>query len=200
MLQEEGWVVCRVFKKKLTTVRKMDEHEPLCNWYDGQVSFMPDFESPRQITHDRYSCKQELDQLQHFRPHERYLQLPQLERLKVQHSAASVSCSSAVPYVYEHSSTITQEDRMQHSSRALHLDFLEEAADQVNDWQVLEKFVASQLSQDNEDAAVNKETRCSNDQVLEHINMLCDDLRRPDHVASESTSISSLSCQTDLWK
>lgn len=183
MLQEEGWVVCRVFKKRLTTVRKMDEHEPLSNWNDGQVSFLPDFEMPRQITHDpntpfhnhRYSCKQELDQLQHFGPHKRFLQLPQIVGPKVQHSAASVSCSSLVPYGFEHSSMLTQEDKLQHRSQALHLkalhggssisstnNFLEQAVNQVNDWQVLDEFVASQLSQDNQESAV-KEMRYSND-------------------------------------
>lgn len=220
MLQEEGWVVCRVFKKRLTTVRKMDEHEPVCNWYDGQVSFLPDFKSPRQITHDpytpffnhQYSSKQELDQLQHFRPHERYYQLPQLViRPEDQDSAASVSCKSVFPYGFEHSSIITQENKLQHSNQALHPkelygghsvssnnNFLEQAVDQVTDWQVLDEFVASQFGQDNQDSASNKETRCSNDQLLEH--MLCNDLRRPDPVGFESTTISTVSCQIDPWK
>lgn len=73
--------------------------------------------------------------------------------------------------------------------------------DQVTDWQVLDKFVASQLGQDNQDATTNNETTCSNDQVLDHINMLCNDLKRTDdHAASESNSLSAMSCQIDLWK
>lgn len=218
--QEEGWVVCRVFKKRLTTVRKMDEHEPMCNWYDDQVSFMPDFESPRQISHEpytafrnhQYSCKQELDQLQYFRPHERYFQLPQLESPRVPHSAAGLSSGSVVPYGFEHFSTLTQEEQMQHSNQTQNLRSLygssssnniihEHAVDQVTDWQVLDKFVASQLGQDNQDATTSKETTCSNDQVLEHINMLCNDMKRTDdHAASESNSLSAMSCQMDLWK
>ncbi|CAI0547312.1 unnamed protein product [Linum tenue] len=37
---EEGWVVCRVFKKKITTVRKMNDHDSSSSlyWYDDQVS------------------------------------------------------------------------------------------------------------------------------------------------------------------
>lgn len=188
--------MCRVFKKRLTTVRKMDEHEPLSNWYDDQVSLLPDFESRRQITDNtytpfhnvqNYTCKQELGQLQHFRPHERCLQLPQLERQEVPHSAASVSFSPVVPYGFEHPLMLTQEDKLQHCS-------------QFTDWQVLDNFVASQLGQDNQDTDVSK-TRCSNDQVLELINLLCNDLRKQDHVAlAESTSMSTLSCQSDLWK
>ncbi|WOG86242.1 hypothetical protein DCAR_0205443 [Daucus carota subsp. sativus] len=125
--QEEGWVVCRVFKKRLTTVRKMDEHEPLSNWYDDQIRLLPDFESRRQITDNpytpfhndqNYTCKQELGQLQHFRSHERYLQPPQLEGQEVLHSAASVSFSSGVPYGFEQSLMLTQEDyKLQHCSQ-----------------------------------------------------------------------------------
>ncbi|XP_062092152.1 NAC domain-containing protein 7-like [Humulus lupulus] len=45
--QEEGWVVCRVFKKKIaTTSMRRSEHESPC-WYNDQVSFMPDLESPK---------------------------------------------------------------------------------------------------------------------------------------------------------
>ncbi|KAL1292562.1 hypothetical protein HN51_053137 [Arachis hypogaea] len=39
--QEEGWVVCRVFKKRVTSImRKMSDHDsPSCTWYDDS-SFM----------------------------------------------------------------------------------------------------------------------------------------------------------------
>ncbi|KAL4374861.1 hypothetical protein AHAS_Ahas05G0224100 [Arachis hypogaea] len=38
---EEGWVVCRVFKKRVTSIiRKMSGHDsPFCTWYDDS-SFM----------------------------------------------------------------------------------------------------------------------------------------------------------------
>ncbi|CAI0547235.1 unnamed protein product [Linum tenue] len=35
---DEGWVVCRVFKKKITTVRKKSDHDPSACLYDDQVS------------------------------------------------------------------------------------------------------------------------------------------------------------------
>lgn len=203
--------MCRVFKKRLTTVRKMDEHEPLC-WYDDQVSFMPDFDSPSQIPqpytpyhNHQYPCKQELE-LQYYRPHERFLQLPHLESPKVPQlsAAASASCNSVTPYGFEQSSTLTQEEHMQQNNQAALIinalygsNNIEQAVDQVTDWRVLDKFVASQLSQDQVDT---KEGACSNVQVAEQINMLCNDLKGPDQVASESTSISTLSCQIDLWK
>ncbi|KAG2677558.1 hypothetical protein I3843_12G105000 [Carya illinoinensis] len=48
--QEEGWVVCRVFKKRMTAMRKAGEYESLYNWYEEQVSFVPELDSPRNNT------------------------------------------------------------------------------------------------------------------------------------------------------
>lgn len=188
--------MCRVFKKRLTTVRRMDEQEPL-SWYDDNVSFMPDFDHspPTQTTHPNYtssfrnhphySCKQELE-LQYYNtpPHERFLQLPQLESPKFPHSATS--CNSVViPYGFEQSSTLTQEEHLHQHSQALNLSNIygttniEQAVEQVTDWQVLDKFVASQLGQDHHQDAT-KEPNCSNAQI------------------SESSALST--CQIDLWK
>ncbi|XP_059643970.1 NAC domain-containing protein 7-like [Cornus florida] len=208
--QEEGWVVCRVFKKRLATVRKMGEHESPC-WYDDQVSFMPDFDSPRQISQPyasyqhHYPCKQELE-LQYNMSHDAFLQLPQLESPQVQQSVAGVSCNSVVPYGFDsnngstlQSSTLTQEEHVnnQQNKNSLYGNNNEQAVDQVTDWRVLDKFVASQLSQ--EDAA--KETTYSNAasfQVAEHLNMLSESKRQES--ASEYASMSTPSCQIDLWK
>ncbi|KAK3038471.1 hypothetical protein RJ639_029769 [Escallonia herrerae] len=186
--QEEGWVVCRVFKKRMTTVRKMDEHDSLC-WYDDQVSFMPDFDSPRRASnpftsyHNHYSCKQELDQLQYNIPHDHFLQLPHLESPKVPQSAASASCSSVAPYNFERNNA--------------YCNNIEQGVDQVTDWRVLDKFVASQLSQ--EDATTKEITYTNASMPAEHINMLINDSKRQE-MASECTSISTSSCQIDLWK
>ncbi|KAK9276419.1 hypothetical protein L1049_005952 [Liquidambar formosana] len=217
--QEEGWVVCRVFKKRMPTMRKMGEHESP-SWYDDQVSFMPDLDSPTQISqpyttyhhqhHHHYSCKQELE-LQYNMPHDTFLQLPQLESPKVLQSAASVSCNSVVPYGFDRnngstnlqSSTITQEELM-HQCYQQNLNSLyssnnnEQAVDQVTDWRLLDKFVASQLSQ--EDAS--KETNYSNAAVFhvaEHMNLIVNDSKRSEF-APEYASTSASSCQIDLWK
>ncbi|XAR70425.1 hypothetical protein NMG60_11027271 [Bertholletia excelsa] len=135
--QEEGWVVCRVFKKRMATVRKMGEYGSPC-WYEDQVSFMPDFDSPRHITsqlyvtsydhnnHRHYPCKQELEL------HPKLAQEAPLQ-----------------------SSTLTQEEQPLHRSNShQNINLLynnncnEQAADQLTDWRVLDKFVASQLSQE----------------------------------------------------
>ncbi|CAI0404881.1 unnamed protein product [Linum tenue] len=53
--QEEGWVVCRVFKKKITTMRKISDHDSSLCWYDDQLSsFMQDnLDSPNSLSHQR---------------------------------------------------------------------------------------------------------------------------------------------------
>ncbi|KAA8522267.1 hypothetical protein F0562_012940 [Nyssa sinensis] len=203
--QEEGWVVCRVFKKRLPTMRKMDEHESPC-WYDDQVSFMPDFDSPRRICqpyntsyHHQYSCKQELE-LQYSMPHESFLQLPQLESPTLPLSVANVSCNSVVPYVLQ-SSKLAQEHVQrsnQQNANSIYSNNNEQAMDQVTDWRVLDKFVASQLSQ--EDAAEESSySNAASFQVAEHMNMLLNDSKRQE-LASDYASVSTPSCQIDLWK
>ncbi|PWA55213.1 No apical meristem (NAM) protein [Artemisia annua] len=207
MTQEEGWVVCRVFKKRMTTVRRMDEHDSLC-WYDEQVSFMPDYESPNRVSHPYTSNnsyqhhlpgKSELHQMQYNLPHEHsFLQLPQLESHRFQQPvAASMNASytstlqppnqeSNVNVIYGNNSNNTGEQDPQ-----------------VTDWRVLDKFVASQLSND-QDAAVNKENNYLNPasssiQMAEHMNLLLSD-SKSDEMTSEGASISTSTCQIDLWK
>ncbi|KAJ9706821.1 hypothetical protein PVL29_002009 [Vitis rotundifolia] len=214
--QAKGWVVCRVFKKRMATMRKVGEHGSPC-WYDDQVSFMPDLDSPRRISQPytsfqhHYSCKQELE-LPYNMPHDPYLQLPQLESPKLPQSAASVSCNSVAPYGFDRhngstlqSSTLTQEEHIQQSYQqnmsSLYSSNNEQAVDQVTDWRVLDKFVASQLSHDQD---ASKETNYSNAavptfHVAEHMNLLVNDSKRPE-IAQEYASTSTSSCQIDLWK
>lgn len=185
--QEEGWVVCRVFKKRITTVRRMDEHDSLC-WFDDQVSFMPNFESPRRISHHPYTsnssyhhqfpAKSELDQLHYILPQDHsFLQLPQLESPKIQQPAAAF-----LP-----------------STQQLNINLLYgshgEQDLQVTDWRVLDKFVASQLSNDQD----HSNPPPSSLQMAEQMNLLLSD-SKSDEMASECASISTSTCQVDLWK
>ncbi|XWS51604.1 hypothetical protein CRYUN_Cryun12cG0191200 [Craigia yunnanensis] len=165
MKQEEGWAVCKVFKKRITTMRKVSQHESPC-WYDDQVSFIPDLDSPEQTSqsnmayHLPYSCKKELD-LQYQVPHEHYLQLPLLESPKLlQTPGTAVSCNSMAVFGLDlnntsnlQSSSLAQEDNIRQThDQDLHALYgncsNEQAVDQVTDWRVLDKFVASQLSQE----------------------------------------------------
>ena len=172
---------------------------------------MQELESPRPISrpyashnHQHYPCKQELE-LQYNINHDGFLQLPQLESPKVPQSAASLSCSPVAPYGYDsnnngsalQSSSLTQEERIQHChQQSLHLLYgsNDQAVDQVTDWRVLDKFVASQLSHDQD---VPKETSYSN--VAEQITMLANGSRKQE-IGQEYASTSTSSCQIDPWK
>ncbi|OVA16323.1 NAC domain [Macleaya cordata] len=222
LIGERGFMLLtrllRVFKKRITTVRKMNEHESPC-WYDEQVSFMPDMDSPKRIVHGdmayhhhSYSCKQELD-LQYHMPHESFLQLPQLESPKLPQSATSISCNSVAAYGLDHvnhgstlqSSSLRQEEHIQqgHQNNMNSLynnNINEQAVDQVTDWRVLDKFVASQLS--HEDVPKDRNySNAANDifHVSDHMNMLSRQQNKQE-MAHEYASTSTSSCPIDLWK
>ncbi|XP_028762712.1 NAC domain-containing protein 7-like [Neltuma alba] len=208
--QEEGWVVCRVFKKKMTSVRRVGEYESPC-WFEDQVSLMQELESARPISqpyasnyhHHQYyvPCKQEL-QLQYnvTHPHEVFLQLPQLESPRVPYSAASLSCNSTFPYAYDSNNngsslqspnSLTQEEHTPCGTN-----------DQVTDWRVLDKFVASQLSSHQQDAS--KEASYSNNAAVLRVDgpitiQANDQPKRPEIAQQEYASTSNSSCQIDLW-
>ncbi|URD79249.1 No apical meristem (NAM) protein [Musa troglodytarum] len=142
MLQEEGWVVCRVFKKRMTaTPIRGASGRDSAYWCDDHASLVPELDSPRQAG---------------ARPEMAFLQLPQLESPKlpfdVGHAAAL------------HPPAITQDDPMQHSNRQLQVfSATDHSAEQATDWRVLDKFVASQLSHD----GACKELRRSTSEKLE---------------------------------
>ncbi|KAD5961325.1 hypothetical protein R6Q59_014258 [Mikania micrantha] len=175
---QEGWVVCRVFKKKLPIVRKGSEHEPM--WYDDhQASFLPEINSPMQnnilsnlCNNANYqypydSCKQELDQQQNYHITPGHcLQLPLLEAPKL-----PSACSSSMPAysIHMEPSLLTQDPNFN---------------DQVTD---LDMFVASQLY-NQADASVKE----YNDQSYPN----ADD----QIVLPEDATNSIYNSQVDLWK
>ncbi|XP_071700436.1 NAC domain-containing protein 7-like [Rutidosis leptorrhynchoides] len=182
--QEEGWVVCRVFKKRLTTVRRMSEHDSLC-WFDDQVSFMPNFESPKTVIHPytsssssyhhQLTAKSDLDQFPCNLPQDHsLLQLPNLESPKILDQ----------PF---------QPPNQQLNINLLYGNNVEQQDLQVTtDWRVLDKFVASQLSSDQYPTKPPSSS-------LDHMNVLLSD-SKSDEMGSESASISTSTCQVDLWK
>ncbi|CAA6666815.1 unnamed protein product [Spirodela intermedia] len=82
-VQEEGWVVCRVFKKRIPATSKGSEQEPPC-WFEDHFLFPTDLGSA--VTpYNQYvypSRKRETEFHQHLRQ-EAFLQLPQLESPKL---------------------------------------------------------------------------------------------------------------------
>lgn len=211
LTQEEGWVVCRVFKKRIASTQKLSEHDSPV-WYDDHVSFMPEMESPKQHSYPNLSynypytsCKKEMTNLQYGIPHDHFLQLPLLESPKVLQAQAAMSClpvASSGPGLNMNPgsnllpSGFTQEHIHQTLDQNFHSVFRnnsEQSAEQVTDWRVLDKFVASQLSQDE----ISKE----NDTfpASEDSNLIAGDLNKQE-MAPENASTSSSSCQIDMWK
>ncbi|KAK1436278.1 hypothetical protein QVD17_02057 [Tagetes erecta] len=174
---EEGWVVCRVFKKQITTVRRMDERDSV-SWFDNQVSFMPNFESSRSATHP-YTSNSPYQSHYNLPQDHSFLQLPQLESPKIQHPLA----------------TNIQPSTQQLNINLLYGDNVEQDF-QVTDWRLLDKFVASQLSNDQEPSV---KFPSSSLHMAEHINLLLSE-SRSDEIASECASISTSTCHVDLWK
>lgn len=198
--------MCRVFKKRIAaTTRRFNEHDsPI--WYDDQVSFMPDMESPRQHSnpnnlsnyHYPYnpnSCKKEMDSHYRIPTPDHFLQLPNLESPKMLHQPHT-SCNPVLPSyggLINLNPGISHQEHMIHQTldQNLHSMFRngnEQSGDQVTDWRVLDKFVASQLSHEE----ISKDTDAFH--ASEESNM------NKQEMLLENASTSSSSCQIQLWK
>ena len=163
--------MCKVFKKRMPTMRKIGEHESPC-WYDrDQGSFVPDFDPPCQISqpyntshHQNYSFKQEIELHYNIMPNDPFgLKLPQLESPKVAQNGNALQTSTLA----EDQENLNQNINLVYSNN-------EQAVDQLTDWRVLDKFVASQLS--HEDSSGRQE------------------------IGSDYASITTPTCPIDMWK
>ncbi|KAG7587876.1 NAC domain [Arabidopsis suecica] len=261
--QEEGWVVCRVFKKKLAaTVRKMgDYNSSPSHWYDDQLSFMAselDSSSPRQFLPNHHynrhhhhhqqtlpcglnassayafnnnnnanlQCKQELElhynhmvqhqQQNHHLRESMFLQLPQLESPTSNCNSNNNNNTRDIGDLQK-SSNISHEEQLQQGNQSFSTLYYDQGVEQMTtDWRVLDKYVASQFS--NEEAAaaasastsshqnnVKIDTRNPAYQVIdEGINLPENDSERVvemrDEYTNAHTASTSSSCQMDLWK
>lgn len=195
----------------------MSEHESPV-WYEDHVSFMPEMDSPKQNSqstimmshqyHNTAFCKKELENnLNHqyqIAPHH-FLQLPLLENPKLLFQTSNSSMplygsnfqSSSLTHE-EHSIQQNQDQKFQPIFMSNNYD--EQAVDQMTDWRVLDKFVASQLSHED----VSKENEYSNSpngvfHSGDQLNAIVKHLSKDD-AASEIASTSTSTCQIDLWK
>ncbi|XP_044493236.1 NAC domain-containing protein 37-like [Mangifera indica] len=149
--QEEGWVVCRAFKKRTNGQTKSVEGWDSSYFYDepsGVSSVVDPIEyisrQPPSLLAQNFMCKQELegDNLS-FMQSDQYLQLPQLE-------------SPSLPILKRPSSiSLTSENNKEEEHNKGNINFNKK----VTDWRALDKFVASQLSQDQD--------RCEGDSSFE---------------------------------
>lgn len=177
----------------------MGEHDsPI--WYDDQVSFMQDMDSPNQHSHSNLqypypnynSCKKELDLQCGITP-DHFFQLPLLESPKV---ASFTGLNMNIGSNFLHPSGLNQE-QIHYIDQNFHSMFKnngENSNDQVTDWRVLDKFVASQLSQEE----ISKENETF--PVVEDSNMIARNLEKPELALDNASNSTSSSCQIEMWK
>lgn len=189
-----------MFKKRLPTMRRLGEQDsPI--WYDDQGSFMPDLDSPKQNPnpnyvpsyhnqhHSPYPCKKELDfPYQNLPHHGNFFQLPLLDSPKLLQTSPMSAFGQ-------------QEQIQQVHSQNLNY-YSDQAADQVTDWRVLDKFVASQLSQEEVAPKENNHYTNNADNCMFQTSSDHRLINQEDQMGSENAaSTSNSSChQMDLWK
>ncbi|KAK7360166.1 hypothetical protein VNO77_02147 [Canavalia gladiata] len=146
--QEEGWVVCRAFKKRASSQTKtnIERWDPISHIYDEQasgVSSMVDpidliLRQPQNFLPQNFLYKQEINIIEaenlSFMHADQLAQLPQLESP----SLPLVKKRSSVSIISENNN----EDALLSSNTNIN------STKKVTDWRALDKFVASQLSQE----------------------------------------------------
>ena len=139
-MQEEGWVVCRAFKKRTTGQNKSIEAWDSIYFYDepsGVSSVVDPIEyisrQPQNFLAHNFLCKQEIEaENLNFFHSDQFVELPQLE-------------SPSMPQIKRPSSSISlisEKNEEDEQIRGLNNN------QKVTDWRALDKFVASQLSQE----------------------------------------------------
>ncbi|PRQ47439.1 putative transcription factor NAM family [Rosa chinensis] len=160
--QEEGWVVCRAFKKRTSSQNKSMEGWDSSYFYDELhgvssivdpadfISRHPQREAQSFLAAQSFLCKQEItaeaDNLNStFMPSDHFVQLPQLESpslplIKRPNSSMSLISSSE---------NNVEDDVELINNRGCSSNIINaNKAAAVTDWRDLDKFVASQLSQE----------------------------------------------------
>ena len=183
-------------------MRKLSEHDSPC-WYDDQVSFMQDLDSPKQSSQPnlpyqqfQYSCKKELDLSYHLP-----VQLP-LENQKLLQSASNSMTPYGIeenPNAMQPASSMMQQVQQQNFQAVV---FGNNANDQqVTDWRSLDKYVASQLSQEDASKDHNRYSNTGNIfQVKNNSNIEQWRDVDKDEMMPENASTSNSSCPINMWK
>ncbi|KAG2398257.1 NAC domain-containing protein [Vigna angularis] len=199
-------------------MRKVNEHDSP-SWYDEQVSFIQDMDSPKQTSQSNlvyqlpYPCKKELD-VPYQMPRDHFL--PLLESPKLLQSASAITPNPMAPYLLDHvnhsttllPSLLIQEEHVIGQQINLQTTYdnsncNDQAVDQVTDWRVLDKFVASQLSQDGSKENAYSNTSASIFHGIDSGNCNVQFRHFDKHemvVPQENASTSNSSCPIALWK
>lgn len=149
LLQEEGWVVCRAFKKKATAQTKTTIEGWDTSYFYEEVNGVSTVVDPidlisrqsQSFLSQNFMCKQELEaenlNCMHHHIQDPFVQLPQLE-------------SPSLPLVKRPStmSLASSDNNNENEDIRNKLSSSNNTTNKVTDWRALDKFVASQLSQE----------------------------------------------------
>ncbi|KAG2608838.1 NAC domain-containing protein 105-like isoform X2 [Panicum virgatum] len=184
--QEEGWVVCRVFKKRLPTTRRESDHDAPCWYLDEDGPFMHDLNSPMSRMPPHHAMSQLQEQ------HLQMLNNTYKRELKLQFQMPSHHVLNTIPHELEspsfHSLLVSPDHQSNSHHAHQHVQLMDDAVDQVTDWRVLDKFVASQLSHD-----ATKGVDYTDEGDIIQVN-------EKQEVATDYASTSTSSSQVDPWK
>ncbi|XP_059623523.1 NAC domain-containing protein 37-like [Cornus florida] len=141
--QEEGWVVCRAFKKRITSQTKSIEGWESSYFYDepSGVSSLVDSTDYNTTTRQsqnyfsqNFMCKREIEaDNSNFTHSDQFVQLPHLQSPSIPLPLTKKPSSASLV-----SENNEEEDQIRGCNNAT----------KVTDWRALDKFVASQLSQE----------------------------------------------------
>ncbi|XP_039062985.1 NAC domain-containing protein 37-like [Hibiscus syriacus] len=148
--QEEGWVVCRAFKKRTSTTgqNKTIEQWDSSYFYDetSGISNIVDpidyisRQQPQNFVPPNMLCKQEIDADHlNFVHCDQFVQLPQLESP----SLPLIKKPNSISLMSENNKNNYHDKEEEYQQQ-----FFCDNSKKVTDWRVLDKFVASQLSQE----------------------------------------------------
>eukprot|EP01018_Ginkgo_biloba_P024662 Gb_07132 [translate_table: standard] len=212
---EDGWVVCRVFKKRANH-KSHDSDQQEAN-HKEQCIGLPelDFSPPEEVQyHDQqfnYMCKQELDRVQYAHPHDQFMQLPQLQSPEVTVSNPSSSSIIIKNFIPERlleniSKRSTPSLPIQYMTGQLDGSQIKLTAEEfreertANDWTVLDRLVASHLNQ--EEAACKDSSRYNAPQLLVEHGSAVQQLpliRTNNNMRLYTHDYSGNNCEMDLW-
>ncbi|XP_050226642.1 NAC domain-containing protein 37-like isoform X2 [Mercurialis annua] len=153
--QEEGWVVCRAFKKRSTGQNKSIEAWDSSYFYDepSVVSSVLDpidyisRQSHQNFLAQNFLCKQEIeaDALGFMHADDSFVQLPQLESPSLPLTKRPSSVSLVSNNNNNNNNNNNEEDDQARGCSSSNNNL---NSKKVTDWRALDKFVASQLSHD----------------------------------------------------
>ncbi|XP_028774496.1 NAC domain-containing protein 37 [Neltuma alba] len=146
--QEEGWVVCRAFKKKNNGQTKTIEGWDSGYFYEETSGVDYASRQAQSFLAPSFLCKKETeaDNNLNFMHSDQFVQLPQLESPSL--PLMKRPSSALVSFISHNSDNNHNKNEEDDQNRLVNNN--ENTTQRVTDWRALDKFVASQLSQDQE--------------------------------------------------